>query len=156
MPEQTLVDDPAAIGALKGLLDLTRTADEAGPRRLLEAAGEAIATSTGFGLVAVNVYRPEYDDYAPTFVHGRPDLCSPESSPPPIPPNWQSLAYWPHAVINRSVPRRRPACWLAIPRAINGVAACHPCGLPRSVLPKPAGSKFCAKAGRFRRKRRAG
>jgi diguanylate cyclase (GGDEF)-like protein len=85
MPEQTLIEDPAAIDALKGLLDLTRTADAAPLRRVLEAAGEAIAIATGFGLVCINIYRPEFDDYATMLVHGRPDLSPPEASPPPIP-----------------------------------------------------------------------
>jgi hypothetical protein len=71
MPEQTLIEDPAAIDALKGLLDLTRTADAAPLRRVLEAAGEAIAIATGFGLVCINIYRPEFDDYATMLVHGR-------------------------------------------------------------------------------------
>ncbi|MFZ0386473.1 MAG: GGDEF domain-containing protein [Solirubrobacteraceae bacterium] len=99
MPEQTLTDDPGAIGALKGLLDLTRTT-EAGPRRMLEAAGEAIAKSTGFGIVSMNVYRPEYDDYAATFVYGRPELSSPESSPPPIPRDF--LARLPGTPVQRA------------------------------------------------------
>ncbi len=85
MPAQTLIEDPAAIDALKGLLDLTRTADAAPMRRVLEAAGEAIAISTGFRLVYMSVYRPECDDYTPMFVHGRPELSPPEPSPPPIP-----------------------------------------------------------------------
>src|ERR1700722_16522470 len=100
MPEQTLIDDPSAIDALKGLLDLTRTADEAPPCRLLEAAGEAIAMSTGFGLVYMSIYRPEYDDYAATFVHGRPELSSPESSPPPIPRDF--LARLPGTPVQRA------------------------------------------------------
>jgi diguanylate cyclase (GGDEF)-like protein len=85
MPQPPLIEDPAAVDALKGLLDLTRTADAAPLRRVLEAAGEAIATSTGFQLVYMSVYRPEYDDYAAMFVRGRPELSPPEPSPPPIP-----------------------------------------------------------------------
>jgi diguanylate cyclase (GGDEF)-like protein len=100
MPEQTLIEDSTAIGALKGLLDLTRTADEAPPRRLLEAAGEAIAMSTGFGLVYINVYRPEYDDYAAMYVHGRPELSSPGSSAPPIPRDF--LARLPGTPVQRA------------------------------------------------------
>jgi diguanylate cyclase (GGDEF)-like protein len=85
MPEQTLNEDPAALGTLKGLLDLTRTADGAPLRRVLEAAGEAIAIYAGFRLVCMNVYRPEYDDYTAMFVHGRDESSSPELSAPPIP-----------------------------------------------------------------------
>jgi diguanylate cyclase (GGDEF)-like protein len=100
MPEQTLIEDPSAIDALKGLLALTRTAGEAPPCRLLEAAGEAIAMSTGFGVVYMSIYRPEYDDYAATFVHGRPELSSPESSPPPIPRDF--LARLPGTPVQRA------------------------------------------------------
>ena len=82
---QTLIEDPAAIGALKGFLDLTRTADETPLRRALQAAGEAIAASAGFRLVAMSVYRPEYDDFAAMFVNGRHKLSSLELSAPPIP-----------------------------------------------------------------------
>jgi diguanylate cyclase (GGDEF)-like protein len=83
-PGQTLVEDPAPIGTLKGLLDLTRAADKAPLRRVLEAAGEAIARSTGFRLVCMNVYRPEYDDFKAMFVQGRDALAAPELSAPPI------------------------------------------------------------------------
>jgi len=100
MPEQTLIEDPSAIDALQGLLALTRTADEATPSGLLEAAGEAIAMSTGFGLVYMSIYRPEYDDYAAAFVHGRPELSSPESSPPPIPRDF--LARLPGTPVQRA------------------------------------------------------
>ncbi len=90
MPEQTLIEEPRAIGALHGLLDLTRTADAAPLHRVLEVAGEAIATSTGFRLVYMNVYRPEYDDYCAMFVHGRPELSPPEPLPPAIPRDFLS------------------------------------------------------------------
>jgi diguanylate cyclase (GGDEF)-like protein len=82
---QTLIEGPAAVGTLRGLLDLTKTADKAPLRRVLEAAGEAIAMSAGFRLVCMNVYRPEYDDYTTMFVHGRDEPAPPELSAPPIP-----------------------------------------------------------------------
>ena len=98
MPEQTLIEDPTAIGALQGLLDLTKTADEAPLHRVLEVAGEAIAMSTGFRLVYMNVYRPEYDDYAAMLVHGRPELS--DASAPPIPRDF--LARLPGTPVQRA------------------------------------------------------
>jgi diguanylate cyclase (GGDEF)-like protein len=85
MPEQTLIEEPGALDTLKGLLDLTRTADEAPLRRVLEAAGEAVAMSAGFGVVCMNVYRPEYDDYTAMFVYGGHEVSNPELAAPPIP-----------------------------------------------------------------------
>ena len=101
MPGQTLIEDPAAIDALQGLLDLTRTTADAAPlRQVLEAAGEAIAMSTGFRLVYMNVYRPECDDYTAMCVHGRPELSPPEPAPPPIPRDF--LARLPQTPIQRA------------------------------------------------------
>src|ERR1700733_12941424 len=100
MPDQPLIEDPAAISALQGLLDLTRTADAAPLRRVLEVAGEAIATSTGFRLVYMNVYRPEYDDFGAMYVHGRPELSPPESPPPPIPRDF--VAHLPGTPVQRA------------------------------------------------------
>jgi diguanylate cyclase (GGDEF)-like protein len=98
MPEQTLIGDPVAISALQSLLDLTRTADEAPLYRVLEVAGEAIAMSTGFRVVYMNVYRPEYDDYAAMFVHGRPELS--EALAPAIPRDF--LARLPAVPVERA------------------------------------------------------
>jgi diguanylate cyclase (GGDEF)-like protein len=101
MPDLTLIEDPpATIGTLKGLLDLTRTADKAPLRRVLEAAGEAIAMSAGFRVVCMNVYRPEYDDYKAMFVHGRDELPSPELSAPSIPRDF--LAELPGTPVERA------------------------------------------------------
>jgi diguanylate cyclase (GGDEF)-like protein len=83
MLEQTLSQDPAALGTLQGLLDLTRTAEKPTLRRVLQAAGGAVAMGAGFGLVYINVYRPEYDDYTARFVYGRDGVC-PELSGPPV------------------------------------------------------------------------
>ena len=74
MPEQALISDSVTISALQSLLDLARTASEAPLRQVLEVAGEAIAMFTGFRVVYMNIYRPEYDDYAAMFAHGRPGL----------------------------------------------------------------------------------
>jgi diguanylate cyclase (GGDEF)-like protein len=101
MPDQTLIEDPAAIDALNGLLGLARTTAEAAPlRRVLEAAGEAIAISTGFRLVYISVYRPECNDYGAMFVHGRPELSPPEPSLPPIPRDF--LARLPETPVQRA------------------------------------------------------
>ncbi len=100
MPGQALIEDPAAVSTLRGLLDLIRTADKAPLPRILEAAGEAIAMSAGFRLVCMNVYRPEYDDYTAMFVHGRDEAEPPELSAPPIPRDF--LADLPGTPIERA------------------------------------------------------
>ena len=64
--------------------------------------------STGFRLVCMSVYRPEYDDYAAMFVHGRPELSPPEPSPPPIPRDFLArLPGTPVATRPRHLLRRR-------------------------------------------------
>ncbi len=98
--EQTLIEEAAAIGTLQGLLDLTRTAGESPLPRVLRAAGAAISQSAGFRLVCMNLYRPEYDDYAATFVHGHDDAAAAELAAPPIPRDF--LAGLPGAPVQRA------------------------------------------------------
>jgi diguanylate cyclase (GGDEF)-like protein len=100
VPEQTLIENPAALGTLRGLLELTRTAEEAPLQRVLEAAGGAIAIGAGFGLVCINVYRPEYDDYTARFVYGRDARSCPELSGPPIARDF--LAHLPGVAVERA------------------------------------------------------
>jgi diguanylate cyclase (GGDEF)-like protein len=85
LPEQTLVHEPGALGALEGLLQLARAAGHEPLPRVLEAAGEAIAKSAGFRVVSMNIYRQEYDDYSTTLVHGRPEFSDPRLRQPPLP-----------------------------------------------------------------------
>ena len=85
MPEQMLVHEPVAIGTLEGLLDLARAASDEPLPRVLESAGEAIEKSAGFRVVYMNIYRPEYDDFSTTLVHGRPEFSDPRLREPPLP-----------------------------------------------------------------------
>jgi len=85
MPEQTLVPERGALGALEGLLNLARAAGDEPLLSVLESAGEAIEKSAGFRVVSMNIYRPEYDDYATTHVHGRPEFSDPRLRQPPLP-----------------------------------------------------------------------
>lgn len=56
---------------LRGLLDVTRLVNEASDlSELLEAVARTIADSLGFGTVAVNLYRPAFDDFIVTTVQG--------------------------------------------------------------------------------------
>jgi len=59
---------------LRGLLEVTRlvrTADDL--PELLRAIARVIAESLGYRTVAINLYRPEWDDFECTTVHGRPE-----------------------------------------------------------------------------------
>jgi len=59
---------------LRGLLEVTRLlrADEELPE-LLAAIARTIAESLGYATVAVNLYRPAWDDFCITTVHGGPE-----------------------------------------------------------------------------------
>ena len=56
---------------LQGLLEVTRLVrDESDHPTLLQAIARAIATSMGFRTVVVNLYRPAWNDFEVTTVHG--------------------------------------------------------------------------------------
>ena len=59
------------ISPLRGLLEVTRLlrAQEELPE-LLDAVARAIGESLGYGTVAINLYRPEWDDFQVATVHG--------------------------------------------------------------------------------------
>jgi diguanylate cyclase (GGDEF)-like protein/putative nucleotidyltransferase with HDIG domain len=65
---------PAALAStspLDGLLAVAaalRTSPELGP--MLDAVAASIATALGYGLVAINVYRPSFDDFEVRALHG--------------------------------------------------------------------------------------
>jgi diguanylate cyclase (GGDEF)-like protein len=61
------------ISPLRGLLEVTRLlrAEEDLPE-LLAAIVRTIGESLGYGCVAVNLYRPEWNDFCVTTVHGEP------------------------------------------------------------------------------------
>ena len=62
------------ISPLRGLLEVTRLlrAREDLPA-LLEAVARTIGETLGFRTVAVNLYRPAWDDFEVTVVHGNDD-----------------------------------------------------------------------------------
>jgi diguanylate cyclase (GGDEF)-like protein len=63
--------DPSAIARLRALLDVTRLVrDETDTATVLAAIAESIATSLGFRTVVVNTYRPAWNDFEVTTVHG--------------------------------------------------------------------------------------
>ena len=62
---------PSAIARLRALLDVTRLVrDETDTATVLNAIAESIATSLGFRTVVVNTYRPAWNDFEVTTVHG--------------------------------------------------------------------------------------
>jgi diguanylate cyclase (GGDEF)-like protein len=66
MPSDTTTND-----RLQGLLEVTRLVrDESDQPALLSAIARAIATSMGFRTVVVNLYRPAWNDFQVTTVHG--------------------------------------------------------------------------------------
>jgi diguanylate cyclase (GGDEF)-like protein len=63
--------DPSALARLRALLDVTRLVrDETDTDTVLAAIAESIATSLGFRTVVVNTYRPAWNDFEVTTVHG--------------------------------------------------------------------------------------
>jgi diguanylate cyclase (GGDEF)-like protein len=64
-------DDLASLRRLRGFLDVTRLVrcEEELPE-LLRAIASAIAEALGYGVVAVHLYRPAWDDFEATTVHG--------------------------------------------------------------------------------------
>ena len=67
------LDEPnlPPVSPLRGLLEVTRlvrAADEV--PELLVAIAHVVAESLGYGTVAINLYRPEWDDFETATVHG--------------------------------------------------------------------------------------
>ncbi len=59
------------ISPLRGLLEVTRLLRAQGELpELLAAIARVIGESLGYGTVAINLYRPEWDDFCVTTVHG--------------------------------------------------------------------------------------
>jgi diguanylate cyclase (GGDEF)-like protein len=67
-------ENPSTIDRLRGLLEVTRLV-RAGTEQsaLLEAIAGSIATSLGFHTVVINLYRPAWNDFEVTTVHGSDD-----------------------------------------------------------------------------------
>ena len=66
-------DELAALKRLHGFLEVTRLvrSEEQLPD-LLAAIASSIGESLGFGVVVIHLYRPAWDDFEATTVHGAP------------------------------------------------------------------------------------
>ncbi len=63
--------DLSPVARIQGLVDvirLVRMHDE--PDRLLDEIATTVGTALGLGTIVINLYRPEWDDYVVTSVHG--------------------------------------------------------------------------------------
>ncbi len=70
-PSAVTPPDLSAIARLRALLDVTRLVrDETDTATILDAIAGSIATSLGFRTVVVNTYRPAWNDFEVTTVHG--------------------------------------------------------------------------------------
>jgi diguanylate cyclase (GGDEF)-like protein len=69
------IDDLIAIRRLQGLMDITNlvSGEEAIPS-LLDEVARVLAQTVGFAGVAINVYRPQWDDFQVTTVVGAPEM----------------------------------------------------------------------------------
>jgi diguanylate cyclase (GGDEF)-like protein len=66
--------NPSTIDRLRGLLEVTRLVRaETEQSALLDAIATSIATSLGFHTVVINLYRPAWNDFEVTTVHGSDD-----------------------------------------------------------------------------------
>ena len=67
-------ENPSTIDRLRGLLEVTRLVREGTEQSaLLEAIADSIATSLRFHTVVINLYRPAWNDFEVTTVHGSDD-----------------------------------------------------------------------------------
>jgi diguanylate cyclase (GGDEF)-like protein len=67
-------ENPSTIDRLRGLLEVTRLVRaETEQSALLDAIAKSIATSLGFHTVVINLYRPAWNDFEVTTVHGSDD-----------------------------------------------------------------------------------
>jgi diguanylate cyclase (GGDEF)-like protein len=73
-PKDQLVTRPLPpLSPLRGLLEVTRLVRTGGDlAELLQAVARVIAESLGYRTVAINLYRPEWDDFECTTVYGSP------------------------------------------------------------------------------------
>jgi diguanylate cyclase (GGDEF)-like protein len=71
----TAHDDLSSLRRLRGFLDVTRLVrrEEELPE-LLDAIASAIGESLGYRVVVVHLYRPAWDDFETTTVHGPPEV----------------------------------------------------------------------------------
>jgi transcriptional regulator with GAF, ATPase, and Fis domain len=71
MGKQSASHDRSGVAPLRALLEVTRlVGSEVDVHALLEAVAETISETLGFRTVAINLYRPAWDDFCVTTVHG--------------------------------------------------------------------------------------
>src|SRR3954465_8465870 len=71
MGKQSAPHDRSAVAPLRALLEVTRlVGSEVDVHAVLEAVARTISETLGFRTVAVNLYRPAWDDFEVTAVHG--------------------------------------------------------------------------------------
>lgn len=92
-----MTSPPSHLSPLRGLLEVTRLvrADEDLPE-LLAAVARIIAESLGYETVAISLYRPAWDDFAVTAVHGN------EGARGAVLARASSLAEWEPLLADRS------------------------------------------------------
>jgi diguanylate cyclase (GGDEF)-like protein len=69
-PVGTSDETADAVRRLEVVLDLARVGRTRPVTEVLEAVAQAVHTALGYATVVVNLYRPEWDDYAVVLVHG--------------------------------------------------------------------------------------
>jgi diguanylate cyclase (GGDEF)-like protein len=71
MRKQDTPHDRSGVESLRALLDVTRLVGSEGDvHAVLEAVAETISDTLGFRTVAINLYRPAWDDFQIAIVHG--------------------------------------------------------------------------------------
>src|SRR4051812_18214946 len=71
MGKEFAAHDRSGVAPLRALLDVTRlVGSEMDVAHVLEAVAETISETLGFRTVAVNLYRPPWDDFQIVVVHG--------------------------------------------------------------------------------------
>jgi diguanylate cyclase (GGDEF)-like protein len=74
MGKQSASHDRSGVAPLRALLEVTRlVGSEVDVHALLEAVAETISETLGFRTVAINLYRPAWDDFQIAIVHGNED-----------------------------------------------------------------------------------
>src|SRR3954468_20088638 len=71
MGKQSAPHDRSGVAPLRALLEVTRlVGSEVDVRAVLEAVAETISETLGFRTVAINLYRPAWDDFQIAIVYG--------------------------------------------------------------------------------------
>src|SRR4051794_17159385 len=71
MGKQSAPHDRSAVAPLRALLEVTRlVGSEVDVHAVLEAVAETISETLAFRTVAINLYRPAWDDFQIAIVHG--------------------------------------------------------------------------------------